>query len=57
MKEQNYTVFFYGFYLDISRWETFIGFALSCAYIPEYKVFQIMLHIGTIAVAFGYDFN
>jgi len=46
-----------GFYLGISRLPSFIGFAFTCAYITEEKIFQIMLHMGTIAVVFGYDFE
>lgn len=45
------------FYIALSYMENFIGVAFTCAYIENEKVFQIMLHIGTFAVAIGFDFG
>lgn len=57
MDEQIYHWDIGGFYFAISRLSAFIGFAFTCAYIEEEKVFQIMLHIGTVAIALGYNFE
>ena len=46
-----------GFYIACSKLDDFIGLAFTCAYIPSCCCFQVMLHMGTFAVAIGWDFN
>ena len=46
-----------GFYVALSELPSFIGFAFTCAYIRDDHIFQVMLHMGTIALAIGYDFK
>ena len=57
MEEDTEYYYLGNFYLAVSRLSSFIGVAFTCAYISEVQMFQIMLHIGTLAISVGYDFN
>ena len=46
-----------GLYVACSNCDNFIGFAFTSAYIPSEGCFQVMLHIGTFALAVGWEFD
>ena len=55
--QENYIIQFCGLFLAISFSEDIFGMAFTCGYIRPIAQLQVVLQIGSMALAVGYDFN
>lgn len=55
--QDNYIIQFGGLFFAVSFSEDIFGIAFTCGYIRPLAQFQVVLQIGSMALAFGYDVN
>ena len=55
MEDENYILQIGIFYVAISFTENLFGLAFTAGYVADEKTFQVVLQIGSVALAVGFD--